>query len=247
MWTHEVSPEWLAARKPYLTASTIADLVKHKPNEVEVDGEPVDLWFARVWFSKQSMVPEQSPDTQPMIRGHVLEPYAVEQFISDTGHKMHHWDDVIIHNGVVGWSPDGLDVEQPKDIVSLESTDDCLKNATAAFEIKCYGNDKHSDCSLQDKMKLDERWQLVVAMWLMPWLTTAYLVFYNPNKENGYISIKEYTRDDFAKDFETVDKVVEKWTKTCATLDRFSASHHSGKGLLRTEREIQEEVGYFEQ
>lgn len=230
-WYHESSLDWLAARNKYLTASQIAKLVPYTPTGRARDVSKVkQVMFAS---KTQRVLPGDQISTGAAARGHILEPYAIEAFNSLEGNQLYHWDDMIIHNGILGWSPDALGQPMPDrgkvEVASEEIT------ATYFGEVKSYDAISHYGAGLEDKMKLEERWQMATAFTVCPTLEKGYLIFFNP-KVKDVLFVHPYTRDDLEEEIKIIGEVSQDYaTSQEALTDQITSSYTP---VYKTEEEI---------
>lgn len=234
-WYHEVDIEWLQARRLVLTAT---DIRKHKTDTNKIlkmdPGEYQVLpGFASLWAEKKSdMIDLDTRSYDAMARGHILEPYAVESFneAQITDKIMYHWDDCIIARNRIGFSPDSLSVPQltyghmlaVMDSGKMVDKDHTVYDAPGSvLEIKSYMPAAHMKAWLEDKMKLDERWQLAVAMYVCPIIRYGYLFFYDPDNKVPGSFYQKYTAQDLIEEISTVHKVSEYWRWLCEHFENF--------------------------
>lgn len=221
-WVHQVSQGWLHARREVLTAT---DIIGLKPGlrpatEAQLAGDELIPHFAALWGVKHSYQELDPMSYGAAARGHCCEPFAVKDFNSMDGNRqeMFHWDDCIIVNDGVGFSPDALNIMQLTNDVKLAVNKGKLQNydvmPTALLEIKSYGIEPHMKALAKTSKNLDERWQIAVAMTVLPTLTEGYLLHYNPSTAYSMI-VHHYTRDDLTKEFETIQKIISLWHSTC--------------------------------
>lgn len=217
-WKHNVSEVWLLARQPYLTASEILGLIPEykriKKGKVELFRSPV---FARLYGEKQSL--DVDPESRgPAARGHVLEPYAVDEANRIIGkQRFYWWDDRIITDRPIGFSPDGLDVPPlggtriKVDKTQLISKSEKIPGPTSMLEVKCYQAGKHFQCKLAASYGrlLDERWQIACGMAVCPTITEGWLVFYAPQCRDVFMH--RYSRIDLMEEIEIVREIAEMW------------------------------------
>lgn len=229
-WQHQVSAEWLLARKDVLTATEIKGLIpemkriKKKPLK---DGE-ISPAFAALWSEKRTeSLPETESPSSDAARGHIMEPYAIDSWNSEEpDKKLYHWDDCIIKANKVGFSPDAMDIEQISDAVEMKAKDVKPK---AIMEIKSYNPAHHIKCILKDKLELDEVWQIAVAFYVLPSLETAYLTFFCPDNPVS-MHVFEYSREDLQDKMAVITDVVREYERTELECEkRFSfPQHYSG-------------------
>lgn len=216
-WEHEVSAEWLRARKLVLSATDIRKLapayrraVKNKPAEDEIVPE-----FAAVWADKHTdgYIDVSSPSSAAA-RGHVMEPYAVRAWNEQSPSTLYHWDDCVIVNGVIGFSPDALNVEQPEGPVSIDHSEIFPKYG---MEIKSYEPGHHMQCCLKGKMKHDEIMQIAVAFAVCPGLEEMALVFFCPDAPIS-MHAEVYTRADLSAQISLVHGVAAEYERNAKLL-----------------------------
>lgn len=232
-WYHEVDPGWLLARRDVITATELRSCLSayNKATEKQKDGSVLLPSFASLWLQKQSTTPVDGWSNGAAARGHIAEEYAVMDFNDNIGDgegcHMYHWDDVIIKNGGIGWSPDGLSIPQetfkPELFVGDKHlyVDDIEYKAPLPeefIEVKCYEASKHMKQMLTMPSKLDERWQMAGAFATVPSLKRGYLLFYSLDTDFsfGYW----YERDDLKEEIDQVNKMVSLWIKNKANLDK---------------------------
>ena len=214
-WQHQVSADWLRARKDVLTATEIKGLVpemkrlKKKPLK---DGE-ISPAFAALWSEKHTdSEPDVDSPSSDAARGHILEPYAVETWnkIWSPELTMYHWDDCVIKQNHIGFSPDAMDIEQ---IVANPWLPFSKVNATRIMEIKSYNPAHHMKCVIKDKMDLDEIWQIAVAFWVLPTLEDAFLAFYCPDNPIP-MKVFQYKREDFKEQIDMITDILKEYLRT---------------------------------
>lgn len=214
-WHHSVDKKWLEARRSLLTASEIVKLIPvtatGRPRSKDVLVEAA----LKIYGSKLSEVDENDVTSSGvMARGHIMEPYAIE-LINKLGRypMLHHWDDCIIQEKStdLGFSPDGLDVEQLDGCpVHLPATSLSPKTVV---EIKSFDAGSHYLNGLAQKMTLENRWQLAVAMAVLPTVTTGVLAYFNPKAQHP-LFIHEYTPNDLKDEIEMIQEAVKFYYKT---------------------------------
>ncbi len=211
-WMHRVDREWLEARKNYLSASDVKKLIT-----VTATGRPranMDEAYLKVWAQKQCAVSENDVySSGNMARGHLLEPYAIEEFNKlGVMPKLYHWDDTLVYTmDNMSSSPDSLDIEQAGIRISVFGEDIDPKYMG---EVKAYDAERHYLVGLADKMTLEERWQIAAAFYCMPTLLRAALIMFNPNAEHP-LFYHLYTIAELADELEMVEEV----NKTYGTIE----------------------------
>lgn len=246
-WRHEVSREWMNARKPFLTASELASCIPawKRITKAQLAGDEVFPAFAKLWAKKQS---DSDPDTWskgPAARGHILEPYAVDDWNKNCPkNSMYHWDDCMIGTvSGIGWSPDAMNIPQASSCPILWRESDALTDGkihyvplpTKFLEIKSYEPNKIIEARMKDKMKIDERWQLACGFWVLSSIEEAYLLFYSIDTPLSFYVT--YTREDLKEELEQIDKMSEVWIANIHKLDRI----HGNFSRSYTEEEVYDE------
>lgn len=214
-WQHQVSAEWLLARKDVLTATEVKALV---PEMKRIEKKPlkpgeISPGFAALWADKNtpSNIDTDSPSSVAA-RGHVMEPYAVESYNRLSENQFYHWDDCIIKSITgLGFSPDAMDIPQPLDAVALEEYD--VKDARMIMEIKSYNPQHHMKCILKPHSEHDEIWQIACAFYVLPNLEEAELVFYCPDAPIS-MHVVHYSRDDVKDYMPIIGKVLKQYRET---------------------------------
>lgn len=207
-FVHRCSIEWMRDRSQYLTASEIRKLVP-----LTASGRKkkiTDDMRLEVLANKMREIREDDCMSYGvMARGHLLEPYAIGSFNLISGvPNLYHWDDrVLTRDGVLGFSPDALDV--PMDM----SNEDAVKKATIIGEVKSYEAGRHLLTATADKSTLEERWQIATAMTVCENADVAYLILYNPDmtKQDLQVIALKYKRSELNSELEVIEAVKEDW------------------------------------
>lgn len=245
-WKHEVSEQWLMSRKACLTASDIRKLI---PDYKRIKAGKIKLaeamQFAKVYGEKRSQ------DMDPMsfgamARGHVLEPHAIDEFNSTHAKSFEYrwWDDRLIMDDALGFSPDALDIPQlpgtrfKSDAAAAEivGKDGSHKAPEHVLEIKCYEAGTHFQrlAQLSSGEKLEERWQVATAMVVCPSIYIADIMFYAPQCRSWFYV--EYDSHGLHDEIEVVTEIKEMWIEFKSGMD----SKEKAIALLtsKTETEI---------
>lgn len=210
-WSHKVSPAWLLARREVVTATELRDLrtAYKRATVAEKKGVKVNETVASLWAEKHSL--EVDPySSGAAARGHHLEPYAVQEF-NESYQEMHHWDDCLITDGFLGFSPDAMDVKQDQSYGVKEHYSELKESPKAILEIKSYSPKNHIKSCITSKEKLPERYQLAGAMAVCPSIEEAYLFFYNPSHEVGK-HVVHYTREELQEEIKEVRELAS-WVR----------------------------------
>lgn len=244
-WLHECSIEWLQERKQYITASDIVAMLPVTPTGREKPQDKIEEAMWNVWAEKQTLIIEDDCiSTGAAARGHLLEPYAVEEFnelaMRRYSPKFYHWDDCLIRNknSRLAFSPDALSIETLKGVCIKEE----LLKSFEGMEIKSYAAAKHYLKGRSDKKSLEERWQIATAFAVSDKLTWMYLVFYNP-KCKHHLFVKVFSRSMLRQEIRTVKKTYEDYMAFTKTIEATAHALSSGKNLkAMNEIEIIEEI-----
>lgn len=250
LWQHSVSLPWAMARKECLTASEAVGLLSSyktaaKKGSIE---DPIPSFF--------ELIAEKRSDQEPMLdsydaaaRGHVLEPYAVQEYNAnpDEGHgssRMFHWDDVLITNGPIGFSPDCMDImPMPVPDAKYEYVGGILKGTSGRMysmlprtilEIKSYSDRMHIKSLLTPKTDLKERYQVAFAMLVLPSISEAGICFYNPNQEVGMF-VKWFSASELVDEMADLAELISAWNMQNQLFDQMcQADEFDGAELKKT-------------
>lgn len=233
-WRHEVSVDWLNARRDVITATELISLRSgfSKLTKAQKAGAQVAPAFAALWGLKHSVMDPDPASYGPAARGHFLELYAISDYIKNTGESYFHWDDCIICNNGLGFSPDATNLPQPYigDVVRLDVKHgslvgeskkrkgfDAISSAmpTSILEIKSYGIENHMKNLVTPDNALKERYQIAAAMMVIPTLEEGKLVQYCPQLESFSMFCRTYSRDDLEDEILNLSEILDVWNKTC--------------------------------
>ena len=219
-WRYRSNPVWLDARHKLLTATDFIELKSSlaKASKAALDGEVVLPAFAAAWMRNSSEEPMLEDDLWSYgaaARGHLLEPYAASLYSKYEGKKYYHWDDVVVSDGLNGFSPDAvLDMKCPEPgEFKFEDF-----NAKEILEIKCYGLDNHGKAFGTNPGAMKERFQIAWAMFVCPSIERGILLFYNPSAAIPMLPVI-FTREDLAKEIELAEQVSNLYEKTCFKME----------------------------
>lgn len=230
-WKHKVSEDWLEARDAVLTATDICKLAGYHKRASKANREAGTIpEFQSLWAEKHSLRDHDPFSNGAAARGHIMESYAVDAWNlqKKSTQEYYHWDDCIIRRGSVGFSPDAADVMQPAPVpyLDVDEVSGVMMDGDfnyydidikSILEIKSFEPRKHFARCLEDKMKHEEVLQVAAAMYVLPSIEIARLVYYCPGAP---ISMKvfEYTREELKDQIKQVEEIVECWNKTCEKL-----------------------------
>lgn len=226
-WSHNVGELWLAARREHLMASEVKNLItdykRIKAGKIKL---PNALQFAKVYGSKMNCDIDTS-SFGVMARGHIMEPYAVEEYNRINGTKFYQWDDKLITRGIVGFSPDAMDIPQLPGTKMVVNLDDELvdKNGDAnpgpneILEIKSYeaGQAFQRLSMIGRDEPLEERWQIATAMAVCYTIKTGTIMFYLP--QCGLEFSKQYDRADLIDEIDIVMDIAKMWDQYTEYMD----------------------------
>lgn len=211
-WEHECSLQWMKARQRFLCASDVRKLVPFtktgRPRKI------TDIDRYKVWSEKNRILTtDDCISTGAAARGHMLEPYAIDEFNDLALSKnwnivLHHWDDVVVHkHGDLAYSPDAMNAMQ-----NVYKDNICnLHHGNTIGEIKSYSSEKHIEALCTPKMELEERWQIATAMAADEDIKIAYLIFFNPSLLCRNIGVYKYTIAELQQEIEQVKQVELEW------------------------------------
>lgn len=235
-WVHKCKLEWLQDRQRFLTATDVKDLLPITKTGRARKLTAENYW--KIYANKLVRLNEESCySSGAAARGHLMEPYAIEEFNSiNKDCQLKHWDDICIakdRSNLFGlaYSPDALDIEPTTD-VNVEPT--------VLGEVKSYSTEKHVVSLVTDKMQLEERWQIATAMYCSPTIKDAYLIFYSPLLKEMNIGIKHYTRDDLQTELTMVEEVESNWLEFVDNLETQVAD--VDKQTIYTSSHTEEEI-----
>lgn len=244
-WYHEVSADWLEARRTVLTATEAASLVPEMKRMYTSQGElkdDVSLACASLWAAKKSGSKGDTVSTGAAARGHVMEPYAVDDWNIQNNRQFHHWDDVIICSRGLGFSPDAMDVPMfgAECMMNADSKGNLIsgiqvaKGPSEVMEIKSYEVANHMKAVLTDKMKHKELYQVATAFLVLPKLAYVRLLWYCPNAPIS-MHTEKYSRRDLHKQVADIEKVVKMYR---STVDKMENAKHPVMRATHTEEEV---------
>lgn len=226
-WSHNVGELWLAARREHLMASEVKNLItdykRIKAGKIKL---PNALQFAKVYGSKMNCDIDTS-SFGAMARGHIMEPYAVEEYNRINGTKFYQWDDKLITRGIVGFSPDAMDIPQlpgTKMVVNLDDelvdkNGDTNPGPNEILEIKSYeaGQAFQRLSMIGRDEPLEERWQIATAMAVCYTIKTGTIMFYLP--QCGLEFSKQYDRADLIDEIDIVMDIAKMWDQYTEYMD----------------------------
>lgn len=226
-WQHEVNAEWLKARQSVLTATDVAGLLPEYKRYLKAGSPDVPTpGFSALWCQKHSDVYlDTSSPSSAAARGHIMEPYAIEEWNRQASPTFYHWDDCILRNGWFGFSPDGMTIPQTTQDVSIEvrPTGDFMAGDSAhriqcpdeIIEVKSYDPAQHMKAIVEDKMEHKELMQLAMSFVVLPKLEIARILWFCPGAPISMFA-EEYTRDDLHDQIRWIIEIAEVYIKTDA-------------------------------
>lgn len=218
-WYHLVDEDWLKARHSVVTATELRDLrsAYKKATKAELAGTAINQTVAGLWAEKRSKKVDPG-SSGAAARGHIMEPWAIEEFNERLGTEFVHYDDFLIRNGGMGFSPDAMDVPCENKGV-LCDVGELVNKPRAILEIKSYQEKNHVKAILTQPKFLPERYQLAGAMLVCPTIEAAYICFYNPNCEIGF-GWKRYTREDLEAEIDELRELYSWVLKQFAAIEK---------------------------
>lgn len=219
-WIHKVSKDWLDARKKFITATELVSLRStfKKMSARQRAGLEINPAFASLYGQKCEDTKVGVWSYGAAARGHIMEPYAVEEFNEIRTNHMYHWDDCLIHHAGLCFSPDSLDIPQKDNIISVPAE---AVEPTKILEIKSYEMKNHMKKVFSTPGSVEERLQLAVGMMVCPSIKTGFLMFYNPDAPVP-IGLKVYDRGDLAKEIEELTDIWNVWNLQAALIAKTS-------------------------
>lgn len=264
-WRHEVDAGWALTRKRFLTASDIVSLIPAYKALKKKDPS-----FSRVLSSQfagkigeKCFAEVETKSFNAAARGHVLEPYAVDEFNNLAKQNllggvctMFHWDDIVVSRqyDLMAFSPDAMSLPQPttENLLVFDKRNKLLNtlNGNEGFpspseilEIKSYGAKHHAQCCAAKKMDLEERWQVAHAMAVCATVNAAYIMFYDPcERLVNYvpqIHVVKYNRSELASEIGTCCGIANAYAQQ---LELFRERTAGFDCQLKTEEDIWEET-----
>lgn len=212
-WRHEVNRDWMNARSFYLNASSIKKLAPTTATGRKrniTDEDYLAIYAERL----KDHQPDDCTSTGVAARGHILEPYAIDAYNTMKTKDeplLYHWDDIVLHNNTCGFSPDALDIPQRSKISKEAET--MYSKPTVLGEVKCYDASKHILTANTPIDKLEERWQIAMAMHVCPTIEQAKLILFNPSMMHSYrLIIRTINKDDLKDELDAIAEIETKWT-----------------------------------
>lgn len=239
-WEHTCSLAWLNARQVFITASSIKDIIPYtktgRPRKINEE-----QYLKLIANMYDRITPEDCISTGAAARGHILEPYAIEEYnrIANAEY-LFHWDDALIFKDKdnLAYSPDALDIKQCDPSAFMIKHTDISPNVLG--EVKCYGKEKHLRTIFEDKLEVEERWQIATAMSVNDSIEKAVLILFNPSLKLHSIGWHEYTRNDLAHEIEVIKETVDLFNKWRVEVFPYMVTNNDVFKCLYTEEDIYE-------
>lgn len=217
LWRHEVSADWLQARRDVLTASEIRAMLPEYKRMLKKKPGEISPGFFALCGAKLSHDDPDPISTGAAARGHIMEPYAIIDWnvneCSKPEDDYYHWDDIVIKRNGIGYSPDGLDIPQLPEMgvqVDWSEKNNCLvvQNETfslpsRAIEVKCYEPKNHMKNLIVDKKDREERLQVAVAFMVLPSLKHVDVLWYCPDAPVPMYK-ERYKKSDLKAEIEVI-------------------------------------------
>lgn len=204
---------WMRARQEFLTASDIRTLLP-----VTATGRPRkvgDDQRLKVFASKLPFITaDDCVSTGAAARGHILEPFAIEEFNLIYSPSLHHWDDLVVAGSKPGlkvqpaFSPDALNVLMPKAIGTNIFSEERFFDDLILGEVKCYSHERHIASVFTNKKDMEERWQIAMAMYVSERIAKGYLILFDPSISSYQLGVHMYDRSDLENEISVVEQVV---------------------------------------
>lgn len=175
-------------------------------------------------------------------RGHILESYAIDLWNNHSSvticpFTIYHWDDIIVADDVLGYSPDGLNIPMPKTYLPKVNND--WIEPTTLVEVKSYNNESHWIKGHTSKSDLEERWQIATAMAVSETIERGFLFLFNPSSMEQ-LYVHSYHRIDLLDEIKTIYEIRDEWTKFLAKESGITFSWALTLGGSLSEEEIWE-------
>ncbi len=149
--------EWLEERKGKITGSSLADITLKK-------GGGYKKGFYELIAEKISIEDSEDVPTNPMDRGHYLEPIAMDKFIKSTKKK--------VDSSLTMWIRD--------DNENISVSPDGFIGKTEAVEIKCLNSPSHIEAYLTKEIPKEYEFQVLQYFIVNDDLQKLYFCFYDP-------------------------------------------------------------------
>lgn len=253
LWQHKASLAWLTARSGFITASDVESIIPYTATGKKRD--TTDAMMS-IYARRHARVIEGSEiSTGAAARGHILEPYAVDEFNEITKpHKwmssltvppMHHWDDILVADTSRGiaFSPDALSIAPPPRSqmqAGVVLHKGWLPSNTTMMEIKSYSAERHFKAMMTTSDKLKERWQIAHAMLVCSDIRHAWLCFYNPSTDHP-IHVKLYERADLADEMSEIEEALAEYRRFEEKMDAYT-ENWKGTACVTEEEIIKRET-----
>lgn len=238
-WRHNVGEKWLQARRRYLTASEVKSLItewrrissgKMKLSE--------SRQMAKLYGEKRVLLPDTF-SSGAMARGHVMEPFAVDEcnkLLSDRmeSYRYNWWDDRIIARGEVAFSPDALDIPCFRGTGGIvlndgyiDTVQGVVEGPTRVLEIKSYSAGTHYQrrSDIVTGQKIEERWQIAMAMHVCPTIETGTVMFYAPQCSSEFFKV--YERSDLEEEMRMIADIEKAWSTYKEIVNSWSGEYQT--------------------
>lgn len=220
-----MSEEWMLARKDVLTASEIRSLLPEFRRMLKKPANTLSPGFFAFCGDKLASGIPSTLSTGPAARGHIMEPYAIEDWnYNSPQYQYNHWDDLVIKRNGIGYSPDGLDIEQIPEMgvelwadnktgkLVIPNTKHSFRAPKRAIEVKCYEPKQHMKSLIEDKTERDERLQAAVAFMVLPKLELIDVLWYCPEAPVPMFN-EVYEREDLQAEIKVITSMLKMFHK----------------------------------
>jgi len=214
-WYHEVSAAWLEARRSVISATEVVALLPaYKRWKKLGDANAISPEFSALWAKKLATAEPDCSSKGAAARGHIMEPWAVRSWNAQSEQEYFHWDDCVIANGILGFSPDAMTVRQEDDRPARPYWEPEIADVESVMEVKCYEVSNHMKAICKDRMEHEEIMQIAMAFAVLPGLTHARILWFCPDAPISMHS-EEYERDELAEQIQLVNSVASVFRMHC--------------------------------
>jgi len=182
--------EWLDARRGRITGSRLKDIVVKR-------GTGEKMGFYELIAERLGLPPE---DENPMMRGHDLEPEAIERFTEATGKN--------VNTDLVIWERD--------DNSNIALSPDGYIGKTEAVEVKCLSSARHIQAVIENVIPSEYHYQMLQYFIVNDSLQKLHFVFFDPRLNVKDFHMIVVTRQEVQ---EEIDKMMEYQVLKLAKVD----------------------------
>ena len=190
---------WEESRRGRITGSKLGDITYKR-------GGRYKKGFYELIAEKVAIPDEEDVPTQPMDRGHYLEPKAMDRFISETNKK--------VDSSLLLW------VREDNENIAVSP--DGVIGKTEAVEIKCLNSASHIEALLTKEIPKEYEEQVIQYFVVNDKLEKLYFCFYDPrvqSKDFFYHTVERETIKDKISEFlKLEEEILEKIDEYVADL-----------------------------